>query len=303
MSRETGIEWCTATWNPVVGCDRVSPGCAHCYAKALHDQRNRAYIEGKQVAVQYHKPFEVVQLKPERLVYPLSWRKSERIFVNSVSDLFHDDVPERFIATVFAVMALADRHTFQVLTKRPTRMHRLLNDQEFVAIILDEAEQFWERSRFARGDLRGLDSLEDWNLWMLEENWPIANVWLGVSVENQRWANKRIPLLLDTPASRRFLSCEPLLGPVYIPEYLPNPLWNDLPSWQSPTIDWIIAGAESGDGARPMDEAWVRQLRNQCKVGKIPFMYKQSATPNGRKLSLPMLDGRQWTEMPELTPV
>jgi protein gp37 len=284
MSAKTGIEWTDATWNPVVGCERVSPGCAHCYAKALHDQRHTAHLAGKQVAPQYAEPFEVVQLMPERLTYPLSWREPRRVFVNSVSDLFHESVPDEYIAKVFAVMALADRHTFQVLTKRPTRMRQLLNDPDFAVEMVKRIRDGQQSPDVA---------------WL---RWPLPNVWLGVSVENQRWANERIPLLLDTPSAKRFLSCEPLLGPVYIAEYLPNPLWDNLPSWQSPVIDWIIAGAESGRGARPMERAWVESLRDQCvESGKTKFMFKQDAMPNGRKISLPVLDGRQWAEMPELS--
>jgi len=301
VSTKTGIEWTDATWNPVVGCDRVSPGCAHCYAKALHDQRYRAHARGKQVAVQYHVPFETVQLKPERLGYPLSWRQPRRIFVNSVSDLFHDAVPDEFIAQVFAVMALADRHTFQVLTKRPARMQSLLNDPDF-AVDMVKQIQLTQRSPDVR--------------WL---TWPLPNVWLGTSVENQRWADERIPLLLRTPAAVRFLSCEPLLGPLDIRPYVttfdsvlccprcgfrtnrfsrcPN---DDAVLGPDISIDWVIAGAESGTGARPMDHAWVRSLRDQCESGGVKFMWKQDATPNGRKISLPVLDGRQWTEMPEL---
>src|SRR4051812_18556853 len=122
MSATTGIEWTDATWNPVVGCTKVSQGCKHCYAKTIHDLRHKAHLAGKAVAPQYAQPFETVQLKPERLTAPLGWRQPKRIFVNSVSDLFHDDVPIEYIASVWAVMALARRHTFQILTKRPARM-------------------------------------------------------------------------------------------------------------------------------------------------------------------------------------
>jgi protein gp37 len=252
----------------------------------MHDRRHKAYTDGKlQNMPQYRHPFSVVQLLEDRIEEPLSWRKPQHVFVNSQSDLFHEDIGESFIASVFAVMALAGRHTFKVLTKRPKRMRAMLNDPDFAVEICKEIRELQRSPDIA---------------WL---RWPLPNVWLGVSVENQRWASERIPLLLDTPAAVRFLSCEPLLGPVYIPEYLSNPLWDDIPSWRQPTIDWIIAGAESGTGARPMQLAWVESLRDQCVAsGKTKFMFKQDATPNGRKISLPVLDGRQWAEMPELAP-
>ena len=235
----TGIQWTDETWNPVVGCTKVSQGCKLCYAKVLHDRRHKAALTGKHVHTQYLHPFETVQLVPERLDRPLHWRKPRRVFVNSVSDLFHEDVPDAFIDQVFAVMAKTQRHTFQVLTKRPERMRDYCNAR-----------------------LLGL---------------PLPNVWFGVSVENQAAANQRIPLLLDTPAAIRWLSCEPLLESVQIAEYLRNPLWNDIPSWQEPAIDWVVVGGESGadDKARPFDIEWARSLVRQCRVGEIPVFVKQ----------------------------
>ena len=283
MSTNTQIEWADKTWSPVVGCTQITPGCAHCYAKTAHDRRHKAYRAGKlQSMPQYAKPFGEVQLLDDRLLQPLSWSKPAKVFVNSQSDLFHDDIPDAFIARVWATMVLAPRHTFQILTKRPARMRELLSSgKRFYHMVLDAANV--PRSRQS---------------WLCEipisspTLSPASNIWLGVSVENQRWADERIPLLMSTPAAKRFLSCEPLLGPV--------DLCNGEHIGHLASIDWIIAGAESGHGARPMDHAWVRQLRDQCVAAGAAFMWKQDGTPNGRKISLPVLDGRQWAEMPEL---
>lgn len=294
MSARTGIEWTDATWNPTVGCDRVSPGCAHCYAKQLHDQRHTAHLAGKLQAVQYAHPFEVVQLKPERLAHPLSWRTPKRIFVNSVSDLFHDAVPDEYLHRVFAVMALASRHTFQVLTKRPARM------QAYVTQLGRSIEPLEHAAR-------GLGRTFRWQGLSLLP-WPIPNVWLGVSVENQRWANERIPLLLDTPAAVRFLSCEPLLGPLDLKRVSHRVAAGSrvtfdaldrhgLHQWTDTGVDWVIVGGESGPKARPMAAAWVRDLAAQCDSAGAAFFFKQwgGRTPKsgGREL-----DGRTWEALP-----
>jgi protein gp37 len=325
MSTNTQIEWADKTWSPVVGCTQISPGCAHCYALVAHNRRHKAYLAGKMQSMpQYAKPFSVVQTIEDRLDAPLSWRKPQHVFVNSQSDLFHEDIGESFIASVFAVMALADRHTFKVLTKRPKRMRAMLNDDTFRDLILDEVQQFWDRSRWvrdrdARYEPESIESYGDFCSWLDRENWPLRNLWLGVSVENQRWADERIPLLLQTPAAVRFLSCEPLLGPVDVTPYVttfdgvlccpkcgfrtnrfsrcPN---DNATLGPDVSIDWVITGMESGKGARPAEHAWVRSLRDQVVGAGKKFMWKQDATPNGRKISLPVLDGRQWTEMPEL---
>jgi protein gp37 len=230
----TAIQWTDETWNPVVGCTQVSPGCAHCYAKSLHDTRHKASLGGKAMAVQYAHPFEVVQLKPERLSHPLSWKKPRRVFVNSVSDLFHDDVPDEYILRVWHIMAQAERHTFQVLTKRPARMLRWFEEY------LPEA---------CSGESPA-------------ETWPLPNVWIGVSVENQRFADERIPL--------RFLSCEPLLSRV------------DLTGWisqdEDPTLgdlQWCIIGGESGKDARTFRLEWAESLIEQCRAASVPVFMKQ----------------------------
>lgn len=234
MSANSKIEWTDTTWNPVTGCTKVSAGCDHCYAETLHER-----FHGK-------GSFAVVHRSDEKVLLPLRWRKPRRIFVNSMSDLFHDDVPDSFIAHVFSVMARTPHHTYQVLTKRHARMRSLLSRPSF------------------------RDNLAHWS-----STWPLPNVWLGVSVEDQHWADIRIPALLDTPAAVRFLSCEPLLAPINLnPWRNPGEPWNG----KSPAdtrIDWVIVGGESGPGARPMHPDWARSLRDQCFIAEVPFLFKQ----------------------------
>ena len=231
----TKIEWTDETWNPVTGCTKVSEGCDHCYAETIAHRfaGTKAYPNG----------FDVT-LRPERLDQPLRWKRPRKVFVNSMSDLFHKDVPDDYIARVFAVMALAPQHTFQVLTKRPGRMRSLLSSEQFESAVFLATE----------GRFEGCFP------------WPLPNVWLGTSVENQKWADVRIPLLLDTPAAIRFLSCEPLLGPI------------DLFAWnidRGTRVDWVIVGGESGPHARPMHPDWARQLRDDCLTAGTPFHFKQ----------------------------
>lgn len=242
MSATTGIEWTDATWNPVVGCTKVTQGCKHCYAKTIHDMRHKAHLAGKKVAPQYAQPFETVQLKPERLTAPLRWREPRRVFVNSVSDLFHEDVPDAFIFDVWSTMAQAERHTFQILTKRPARMLQWFNEYVPDACSGEQPAPVW----------------------------PLPNVWLGVSVENQAAADERIPLLAETPAAIRFLSCEPLLEALQLD-------FEDisLRSWDGRTIDWVIVGGESGKGARPMDIEWAYSIAAQCKSAGVAAFVKQ----------------------------
>lgn len=248
MSTST-IEWTDATWNPVTGCTRTSPGCDHCYAltmaarlklmgSARYQNDGEPPLSGPGFKVTCH---------PDLLDEPLRWRKPRRVFVNSMSDLFHPDVPDEFIRRIFDVMCLTRRHTFQILTKRPQRM----------------------------ADLLGRWSSEGWF-------YTLPNVWLGSSIESDRYAF-RADHLRATPAAVHFLSLEPLLGP--------------LPSLDLAGIGWVIVGAESGRGARPMDLDWVRDIRDRCVTAGIPFFLKQDAV-NGRKVHLPELDGRQWTEYP-----
>ncbi|CPT76963.1 bacteriophage protein gp37 [Mycobacteroides abscessus] len=267
MSDRTKIEWTRsddgtpgATWNPVTGCTKLSPaspGCQNCYASTFAERFRGApghYFE---------RGFDV-QLRPEKLDQPIRWRKPRRIFVNSMSDLFHDDVPTDFIAKVFAIMALAPQHTFQLLTKRHGRMGALLRDGEFQQQVYDA----WGQLEMPKGR----PSMEDWP-W---SGWPLPNVWLGVSAEDQKRADLRIPALLDTPAAVRFVSAEPLLGPIdlcRIPPY--GDALTDLGVPGTTAIDWVIVGGESGPGARPMHPDWARSMRDQCVAADVPFLFKQ----------------------------
>lgn len=258
----TKIEWTEATWNPVTGCTKVSQGCKNCYAERLAPK----VFAGQVVEVNTTPPkhpemkasafrprvFTDVRCHPERLDAPLHWKKPRRIFVNSMSDLFHEDVPDEFIDQVFAIMARAPQHTFQILTKRPARALAFLKDDVREDYITD----YWRADEPDR---------ETWSLML-----PLKNVWLGVSVEDQPTADERIPLLLQTPAAVRFLSCEPLLGPIDLQRT------NRWPAAEYITqIDWVIAGGESGPKARPSHPDWFRSLREQCAAASVPFFFKQ----------------------------
>lgn len=253
MAGITPIEWSDMSWNPTSGCTRVTEGCSRCYAFTLHDMRHEAYEKyhgvypktGKPMPKQYSKPFSEIQLFPERLRTPLTWKTPQKVFVNSMSDLFHSDVPEEFIAQVFKTMNEASQHTFQILTKRPARAARL-------------AKHF---------------------------NWT-PNIWMGTSIESDLVVG-RANLLRKVPAAVRFISAEPLLG--------------ELTHLDLTGISWLICGAESGGGARPMDLDWARFLRDRCQDEHVAFFLKQYAV-NGHKVSLPELDGKVWQEFPVVQP-
>lgn len=284
---ETAIEWTDAVWNPVTGCSKVSEGCRNCYAFALHDMRHKAFMEGKKLPQQYAKPFSEIQLFPDRLEQPLKWKKPRRVFVNSMADLFHPDVPFDFIDQVFAVMALCPQHTFQILTKRPERMLEYLTKPtspfsiDKLADISPYMEEWgWISPEDAANIAPPGSALPKW------PEWPLPNVWLGTSVENQKAADERITLLLQTPAAVRFLSCEPLLGPVdlqkvrYKDQVTINALtgmhdWKYPPANPEQRIHWVIVGGESGQNARPMHPDWVKSLRDQCQDAGVPFFFKQ----------------------------
>jgi protein gp37 len=248
------IEWTQATWNPLVGYTKVSPGCDRCYAETLVNR-----FAGTSKAFPHR--FEVVTLRDDRmLTQPLRWKRPRKVFVNSLSDLFHVAVPDQAIARVFAVMAAAQQHTFQLLTKRHARMRSLLSDDWFRRTVEELAAEH------DRGD-------------GVHFAWPLNNLWLGVSVEDQHWADIRIPALLDTPAAVRWISAEPLLGPVCLDAFhsadghgraarVACELWPQ-------GIDWVVVGGESGLGARPMHPQWARDIRDQCAAAGVPFLFKQ----------------------------
>ena len=298
MADKSSIEWCDATWNPITGCSVISPGCTNCYAMKLAGGRLRHHPSRTGLTVS-SKAGPVwnghVRLNDEWLDRPLRWQRPRRIFVCAHGDLFHPDVPDRWIDQVFAVMAMSPEHQFQVLTKRPERM------RDYLQQVSDERDmQRW---------VNATDYLElpsPCAVHLIEDaDWPLPNVWLGTSVEDQVRADNRIGSLLRTPAAVRFVSAEPLLGPVsldcqvfdtwpegcgIIPGY--SGTYNSLAgtwmpavgNWEEelrgrltelPRIDWVIVGGESGPGARPMHPKWVRSLRNQCRDSEVPFFFKQ----------------------------
>jgi len=245
MSGTSAIEWTEATWNPVTGCDRVSPGCAHCYALDLAERLKRmGQPKYQRDGGKSSGPGFAVTLHPQTLELPLRWKAPRVIFVNSMSDLFHEGVPFEFIEKVFDLMRRADRHVFQVLTKRHERLSEL-------------ADQL---------------------------DWP-ANVWMGVSIENRRFVH-RADHLRTVPAVVRFVSAEPLLGP--------------LADLDVGGIHWLIAGGESGPQHRRVHPDWVRELRDRCVAERVPFFFKQwggvRSKSGGRTL-----DGQLWSQMPDLS--
>jgi protein gp37 len=260
MSATTSIEWTRgddgsagATWNPVTGCSKVSPGCDHCYAETFAE-RFRG-VPGHP----YEQGFDL-RVWPERLALPFGWRQPRRVFVNSMSDLFATGVDDSFIARVFAVMWATPRHTYQVLTKRPARMACLLGSAGWWSQVAAELRHVAAE--------RGSPELAGAAERVPTGAVTLPNVWLGTSVESEKWARVRIPRLLATPAAIRFLSCEPLLESLDLTPWL-------LHSARPSPIQWVIAGGESGPGARPIHPAWAQDLAEVCGVAKIAFFYKQ----------------------------
>lgn len=311
MADGSKIEWTDATWNVVIGCDKVSPGCDHCYAvrTAHRMQANpNPVISAAYAGTEADGDWTGrVNLVENRLDLPLKWRRPRRIFVNAQSDLFHDQVPDEFIARVWAVMASAPRHTFQVLTKRHGRMRSLLSSPHFVELF----DREWCRIPDWAPRWPDPDFIPAGHTYHLGDG-PLSNVWLGVSVEDQKRADLRVPALLDTPAAVRWLSCEPLLGPVDLDTQPWRPIGSDLPR-----LDWIVAGGESGPGSRPMHPDWARSLRDQCDVAGVPFLFKQWGShrpsavgsivrggvrfpmvPASKRAAGRELDGRTWDEYP-----
>lgn len=229
-SINTGIEWTDRTWNPTTGCNKVSPGCTHCYAEAITKRFTQNFKNGF-----------ALTLHPERLEEPLKWRKPSRIFVNSMSDLFHEDIPVEFLQKVFDIIHKTPHHIYQILTKRHERLSEVYS----------------------------------------ELNWS-ENIWMGVSVENQNYVH-RIDCLRQVPASVRFLSCEPLLGPLEL---------------NLKGIHWVIVGGESGIKHRPMQLEWAEDIQQQCEAENVAFFFKQvgGRTP---KAGGRLLEGKIWDEMPE----
>ena len=289
----TGIEWTDRTWNPVTGCTPVSEGCDHCYAQTFAERWRG--VPGHP----YQGGFDLT-LRPGRLLDPLRWRTPAKVFT-SMTDLFHDGVPDAYLARVFAVMGLATRHTFQVLTKRHARARALLTQPGFHHQVAEQASDIIGRGIRIRLDLTGWTPLPGTRPTVWSPPWPLPNVWLGVSAEDQHWASIRIPALLATPAAVRFVSAEPLLGPLELGDWVrpvpgcryanPDDGCCAHPRAATPEcfrgadcpvspdayhgLDWLIVGGESGPGARPLDLAWVQQLVDYAEAEVLPVYVKQ----------------------------
>lgn len=264
---ENGIVWCTETWNPIRGCSRVSEGCRHCYAERVAHRFSGPGQPYEGLTDHHGRWNGRIADVPGALHQPTRWKRPRRIFVNSMSDLWHDNVPTDVIDEVFAEMARAQHHVFQVLTKRSARMRAYLADPETPRRVADLYHPVWT--------------------YGLSIPWPLSHVHVGVSVEDQA-AVSRVADLLAAPAAVRWVSAEPLLGPV------------DLP----PGLDWVVVGGESGPGARPMRPEWARALRDQAVARGTPFLFKQwgehdaGAARVGKKAAGRVLDGRLWDEYP-----
>lgn len=260
----TKIDWADIVWNPVTGCTKVSEGCRNCYAERMSKRL------GGRCGYPKDEPFKVT-LRPDKLDEPFKWKKPQRIFVNSMSDLFHDDVPDEYIFKVLQTMANAqwiNGHKFIILTKRPERMKGI------IMVIKDDLEEQAKPEKLPNGMMRH----------QMTFSFPLQNIWLGVSVEDQSTANERIPLLLETPAAVRFISAEPLLGAINLTNLDQGWRTNALTGEQSDMgrpwcdtrkLDWVIVGGESGPCARPMHPDWARSLRDQCEAVDVPFFFKQ----------------------------
>ena len=267
----TKIEWCDEVWNPVTGCSKISPGCEHCYAERMAKR-----LAGR-CGYRKRYPFRVTVHK-NRMELPLHWKKPRRVFVNSMGDLFHPDVSWEVIDKIYGTMWKASLHRFMILTKRPGKMLEYMVAPPLAS------------------NAPGLKAM--------------PHLWLGVTVENQEQAEKRIPVLLQIPAEKRFVSVEPMLGPVDLTGLKPSGITNldalfglhgvGVPSHDCEKIDWVICGGETGSGARPMQKDWVLNLRDQCVAAGVPFFFKGwgTAAMSKKDPRYAVIDGRRWEETP-----
>lgn len=244
MGAKSAIEWTDATWNPVTGCTKVSQGCKNCYAETWANRKMGEFSKDK------NRGFTDIICHEDKLQIPLRWKKQRKIFVNSMSDLFHEKVPFEFINEVYDIIARCPQHTFQILTKRPERA--LMYYRQLGAMIKEA----------------GLDSVPTQSDNILDYVGGLPNIWLGVSVEDQKTADERIPILLQIPAKVRWISAEPLLGKIDI-----NSSMRKQKGYAD--LDWVVVGGESGTKARPVNPDWIFKIRNDCKAAGVPFFFKQ----------------------------
>lgn len=303
MGDKTGIEWADATWNPLRGCSRVSDGCRHCYAETVAHRFSGPGMPYEDLTrIVNGRPTWTgeIRLVPELLGQPLRWTRPRQIFVNSMSDLFHENVPDHFIDRIFGVMWAChvcdggqSKHVFQILTKRAERMRDYLRQ---------DRREHWARAAINLAGKYDPDGIFD-DIANAQGSHP--RIWLGVSVENQPTADERIPLLLDTPAAVRWISAEPLLSALDVSRWLrprqrPNAdgYGGDCsPGWTTDfnTLGWVVAGGESGPHARPTHPDWLRSLRDQCKAAGVPFLFKQWGEWAPRHdLQAADLAGKEW---------
>lgn len=252
MSDRTGISWTDATWNPIRGCSRVSQGCVHCYAETVAARFSKSGQAYEGLVDKNGRWNGKIRVVARHMDDPRRWRRPRRIFVNSMSDLFHENLEDDVIERVFFTMALSQRHTFQILTKRPERMRAFVSER-------------------------------------LLAHQPLPNVWLGVSTEDQKTADERIPLLLKTPAAVRWISAEPLLGPIDLKKYVQRTPWYPIEcehgfdhcprcdATADKALDWVVVGGESGPGHRPMDPQWAESIAAECSDAGVPLFVKQDS--------------------------
>lgn len=274
----TQIEWADKTWNPVTGCSHAgSPGCDNCYARRMAERLKSRFGYPSDDSFQ-------VTLHPDRLNEPMKWKKPQRIFVCSMGDLFHEKVPNEWLDRLFGIMALASQHTFMLLTKRPKRAQDYITKAMFDENCTYEG---WYEEIYRLG---------------IGDSTPMKNVWIGVTAENQEQADTRISILLQIQAAVRFVSIEPMLGPVNLGGVLTKPSWGEpdkdnmrpleiIP--RNDLINWVICGGETGPGARPIKPEWVRDLRDQCIAADVPFFFKKWGPKGGREI-----DGEIWERLP-----
>ncbi len=338
MGDKTNIEWTDATWNPIRGCSRISEGCRNCYAEGVANRFKGEGLPYEGLIASSGAWNGNIKLIHSILDKPVRWRKPRKIFVNSMSDLFHENLSDGDIDKVFSIMLACElfdrKHTFQVLTKRAERMHKYFTQRSPEELVMAWADAGLRLVVIDAGNTTFAEyvanqTCHDWNEYgpkygseykpfgHLKNVFPLPNVWLGVSVEDQKTAYERIPFLLETPAATRWISAEPLIGPIDF-----SGMWADpvVHINMLEKLDWVVVGGESGKNARPIQPTWVRTIRDQCLAVEVPFFFKQwgEFAPNwfnddsgnkidgsewidrqGKKIAGRTLDGKLWNQFPE----